>query len=134
MPMPKEWTEEEDSRLRFLWAGELTGTKIGEAMGKTKNAIIGRANRLGLPPRKKGTILQRIEKINENRDLIRGVGDPNKRGDFSYCQYLDGNTFCHHPIDNRQQFAFCDTHMKVAFVAGSARRKKSTPINHRYAR
>lgn len=127
------WTEEQDNQLKKLWATKLTSEEIGEIMGKTKNAIVGRANRIVLPPRKKGMLKQRVEKIEERRDLIRGVGDPEKRGNMNYCQYLEGNKFCHEPIDKRQ-FAFCDHHMKICFREGSALRTKAKPISYQYAR
>jgi GcrA cell cycle regulator len=48
------WTGERDARLRALWmqdAPRLSTREIGLAMGLTKNAIVGRAQRLGLPGR-----------------------------------------------------------------------------------
>lgn len=46
------WTADEDRKLTELWAEGLPGTKIGDALGKSKNSIIGRAHRLGLPLRR----------------------------------------------------------------------------------
>lgn len=45
------WTEEQDATLRQLWSDGLSTAKIGEKMGVTKNAVIGRAHRLALAPR-----------------------------------------------------------------------------------
>ena len=45
------WNDENDARLRELWAQGISGTAIGAAMGLTKNSIIGRAHRLKLPKR-----------------------------------------------------------------------------------
>ena len=45
------WDEAADARLRELWAGPLSTSAIGAAMKTTKNAVVGRAHRLKLPPR-----------------------------------------------------------------------------------
>ena len=46
------WTAERDATLRRLWARpELSTRLIGEIMGPGKNAVVGRAHRLGLPGR-----------------------------------------------------------------------------------
>lgn len=45
------WDADADARLRELWAGPLSTLAIGAAMGVTKNAVVGRAHRLKLPPR-----------------------------------------------------------------------------------
>lgn len=63
----QKWTPEEDARLRDLWiADELSISAIGNRLGRSKNAITGRALRIGLPrkespivrtgPVKKGTV------------------------------------------------------------------------------
>ena len=43
---PSPWTPELDAELRRLWAEGHSGTAIGDAIGMTKNAVIGRAHRL----------------------------------------------------------------------------------------
>jgi GcrA cell cycle regulator len=47
------WTSEKTERLRVLWAdANLSGSQIARMIGaKSSNAVIGRANRLHLPPR-----------------------------------------------------------------------------------
>lgn len=47
------WTHEEDQKLTELWGTALRAKAIGDMLKKTKSAIIGRAHRLALPPRKK---------------------------------------------------------------------------------
>jgi len=46
-----EWTEETIERLRALWAEGLSTAEIGRRMGISKNAVVGKAHRLNLPPR-----------------------------------------------------------------------------------
>jgi len=51
MAAHKPWTPEMLAELRRLWHAGVSGTKIGLTLGMTKNAIIGKARREGLPPR-----------------------------------------------------------------------------------
>jgi GcrA cell cycle regulator len=46
-----EWTDESISLLRTLWQEGLSTAEIGRRMSITKNAVVGKAHRLTLPPR-----------------------------------------------------------------------------------
>ncbi|WP_193360681.1 GcrA family cell cycle regulator [Komagataeibacter medellinensis] len=46
-----EWTEETIARLRDLWQQGLSTAEIGRQLSVTKNAVVGKAHRLGLKPR-----------------------------------------------------------------------------------
>ena len=46
-----EWTDETIARLRDLWAEGLSTAEIGRRMGISKNAVVGKAHRVGLEPR-----------------------------------------------------------------------------------
>lgn len=45
------WPEERIELLRALWAEEHPASEIGRRLGTTKNSIVGKAHRLGLPSR-----------------------------------------------------------------------------------
>mgnify|MGYP001462244104 CR=1 FL=1 len=45
------WTEERLEELKKLWAQGLSISQIGEALGVSRNAIAGKAHRMGLPKR-----------------------------------------------------------------------------------
>ncbi len=45
------WTAEEDRRLAILWAAGWSTASIGADIGRGKNAVCGRRQRLGLPER-----------------------------------------------------------------------------------
>ncbi|MBM3554435.1 MAG: global cell cycle regulator GcrA-like protein [Alphaproteobacteria bacterium] len=45
------WTDEKVGQLTKLWDEGLSTAAIGERLGITKNAVVGKAHRLGLPPR-----------------------------------------------------------------------------------
>jgi len=46
-----EWTPERISALIALWNEGLTTSEIGNRLGITKNAVVGKVHRLGLPKR-----------------------------------------------------------------------------------
>ena len=46
-----EWTEEAIAKLRTLWAEGLSTAEIGRRLSISKNAVVGKAHRLSLPPR-----------------------------------------------------------------------------------
>ena len=45
------WTAEMDARLATMWGAGLSSARIGAELGLTKNAVIGRVRRKGLPAR-----------------------------------------------------------------------------------
>ena len=45
------WTDERLGELKKLWAEGLSISQIGEALGVSRNAIAGKAHRMGLPKR-----------------------------------------------------------------------------------
>lgn len=46
-----DWNDETIARLRALWDEGHSTAEIGRRMGITKNAVVGKAHRLTLPPR-----------------------------------------------------------------------------------
>lgn len=50
----KPWVASDDAILTGYWALGLSASEIGRKMGITRNAVIGRAHRLGLSSRQKG--------------------------------------------------------------------------------
>lgn len=72
------WTEARDNMLRKLWNAGKTGKQIAILMGLTRNAVIGRAHRLGLDKRA-NPIKADANEIARNRKLgleRRRNGDP----------------------------------------------------------
>jgi len=51
MPRDNDWAEETIARLRAYWDEGLSTAEIGRRMNLSKNAIVGKAHRLQLPPR-----------------------------------------------------------------------------------
>ena len=75
MPAKKPWTPELIEELREAWASNQSATKIGAKLGYSKNAIIGKARRLGLSPRDSrfaADIATKVE-TQADRDLIASM-------------------------------------------------------------
>ena len=112
------WTEDRLAKLRELWDKKLSITKIGEELGVSRNAVAGKAHRLGLEKRQspiKPSIKPKTQK-NEWDEASRGPkplrlvlrslewsrnkclwphGDP-KNLDFKFCgePVLSGKPCC----------------------------------------
>jgi len=94
------WTDERIEQLRQLWAEGRSASEIAETLGGvTRNAVIGKAHRLGLSgrpspikrvPRKGANILALTERM-----CKWPVGDP-RDNDFHFCgkQTSPGVTYC----------------------------------------
>lgn len=83
------WTDERIDRLRQLWGQGMSASEIADVLGDiTRNAVIGKAHRLGLsgrpsPIKKKPVRGATILSLNE-RMCKWPVGDP-KHADFHFC-------------------------------------------------
>ena len=110
------WTDERLEELKKLWAKGLSISQIGEALGVSRNAIAGKAHRMGLPKRpspisKPKAEKPKVEPVVEEQDLplrleLRQLvwsrskccwptGDPKKNG-FVFCgdTVVPGKPYC----------------------------------------
>jgi len=113
------WDEDKLNKLRKLWDDGLPITKIGNEIGVSRNAIAGKAHRMGLPKRnspisKSGDPRKNQETINSDnireqlplKIMLRDVewsrnrccwpiGDPKLPG-FSFCgtSIIPGRPYC----------------------------------------
>ena len=110
------WTDERLEELKKLWAQGLSISQIGEALGVSRNAIAGKAHRMGLPKRPSPISKPKAEKpkaepVVEEQDLplrleLRQLvwsrskccwptGDPKKNG-FVFCgdTVVPGKPYC----------------------------------------
>jgi GcrA cell cycle regulator len=78
-PPTRRWEPAEDASLSELWlANQLSASAIGERIGRTRNAVIGRAARIGLPLRVPPTVIRsarsalppRPPPLNHDRDPV----------------------------------------------------------------
>lgn len=47
----RAWSYDEETELRALWGDGVVTAKIAARFGRSRNAVIGKANRMGLAPR-----------------------------------------------------------------------------------
>jgi GcrA cell cycle regulator len=110
------WTDERLEKLKELWAQGLSISQIGAALGVSRNAIAGKAHRVGLPKRPSPISRPKVEKpkvdmaaVTENLPLrleLRQLewsrskccwptGDPKKNG-FVFCgdPVVPGKPYC----------------------------------------
>ena len=110
------WTDERLEKLKELWTQGLSISQIGEALGVSRNAIAGKAHRMGLPKRPSPISRTKVEKpkvvmpeVAENLPLrleLRQLewsrskccwptGDPKKYG-FVFCGdvIVPGKPYC----------------------------------------
>ena len=87
-----EWTEVLCDELKAMWHEGLSTRVIGQQLGCSKNSVIGKAQRLGLPKRPRCIVRGRKKK--KKRNGI--VAPPPRRAEFSVwaprtCQFIEGS-------------------------------------------
>lgn len=107
--MPFEWTSERTEKLRNLWSQGISARKIASTLGDglSRNAVIGKAHRLGLS------------------ESLGGKSQNRKKAAFSLtpseklCQWPIGHPnekkfhFCGKPIFRDRPY--CETHCMMAY-------------------
>ncbi len=71
-----DWNDETIARLRQLWQEGHSTAEIGRRMGVTKNAVVGKAHRLALPPRPSPIRREAAEGHVPRRSATRRVTGP----------------------------------------------------------
>ena len=113
------WTDEKDLKLRNLWSEGLTTGEIGKRLDVSKNAVVGKAHRLGLKGRpspikrqKKVAAPKKEKKVFTLTDLSSQtcrwpIGDP-KHDDFHFCGATGG-----------PGKSYCAEHCAAAYVGSN---------------
>jgi GcrA cell cycle regulator len=118
--MTAEWTPERIAALIALWNEELSTSEIGRRLGITKNAVIGKVHRLGLPRRRPSVLTEPEPAQVIKLDALRSgmcswpLGDPEKEG-FHFCgeQAVSGKPYC-------------TKHCAVAYIRTGKDRRQTT--------
>lgn len=102
-----EWTEERVEKLRTLWLSGLTARQIADRLGDvTRNAVIGKAHRLGLSQRPQ-PVKRKLEPApmpsRSERSCQWPIGHPGS----------DGFKFCGKTASAGRPY--CDEHCQVAY-------------------
>ncbi len=101
------WTDEKILELKSLWSEGLTTGEIGKRLGVSKNAVVGKAHRLGLKGRpspikrqQKTAAPKKEKRVFTLTDLSSQtcrwpIGDP-KHDDFHFCgaTVVPGKPYC----------------------------------------
>ena len=125
------WDDEKIGRLKKLWSEGLTTVEIGKRLGTSKNAVVGKAHRLGLKGRPSPIKRQDVKVAPAKKPEIRiytltdlsaqtcrwPIGDP-KHEDFRFCG--KGVIACK---------PYCGEHCATAYVGSG----KSAPRNNNNA-
>ena len=107
-PVVSVWDEERLGQLTKLWAEGLSITQIGLRIGVSRNAVVGKVHRMGLPKRQ-SPIARSDKPFEPKRRRLPAlslaewdrsscswpIGDP-KEADFKFCgeKALDGRPYC----------------------------------------
>ena len=121
------WTEERLATLRILWNEGLSISQIGQKLGVTRNAVAGKAHRLGLPKRQSpisvsGTPSRNKAKKNEEdgSDLPLRLALRKISWSRSKCVWPSGDpkttnfSFCGEPIEPGKPY--CYEHCVLAYT------------------
>ena len=154
------WNESNVARLKELWDQGLPTAQIGKLLGFTKNAVVGKAHRIGLerrpspirrtavkPDRKKArspiipklnfeTINQEAKKIPKEQQSFQPVvkniiNTHSKRG----CEWPEGHPdesdFKFCGIERYEDKPYCQKHCAVAYVIPEKEEAERQQINQR---
>jgi GcrA cell cycle regulator len=79
-----DWNSESVDKLKELWQAGLSITKIGIKLGTTRNAVVGKAHRIGLT-RRPAAVAPPARALGVSAGGCKWpIGDP-KSPDFTYC-------------------------------------------------
>jgi GcrA cell cycle regulator len=118
--MQNDWTPERTAALIALWSEDLSTAEIGRRLGITKNAVIGKVHRLGLPHRRPSPKAKPEPVHGLRLDGLRAdmccwpIGDPS---DASF-------HFCGEHVATGKPY--CQRHCAVAYVRSKDRGAAST--------
>lgn len=130
----QKWHEEEDRLLTELWRDEsIPAATIGERLSRSKNSIVGRAHRLGLPMRKTGPYAGRPRRLKrmDSKPIVvsppavpepskpwEPIGIPLLEAEAYHCRAIVGKDerglalFCGHYTPLAGRLSFCAYHLK----------------------
>ena len=112
------WTAERIAELKRLWAAGTPTAEIGRRLGVSKNAVVGKAHRLGLAARpspiKRNDVTLISVVVDGDRPCQWPFGDPS----------ADGFHFCGAPVLVGKPY--CPAHCDLAYVRADRRTDRRT--------
>lgn len=82
------WTTREEALLTAMWRGGKALKEIVIATGHSKNAVMTRRAKLGLPPRYNARVSARMVKVSVSEDLRRKLGIAAERFNSTISNYV----------------------------------------------
>ena len=127
--MAVDWTEERVETLTNMWLGGSTARQIAESLGEgvTRNAVIGKANRLGLSKPSKSSETRRQRRTEVKKAVLEmpeggatiltltsstcrwPIGDPGEE-DFRFCGAVA-----------KEDGPYCEFHARLAYQPPASR-------------
>ena len=120
-PPKFDWTDERIARLKEMWEAKDSAAVIGAEFGITRNAVLGKVNRLGLethkavPRKPKEPSRPRIRLYDKgprkSPTVAKAIEQPVPQcAPVSFMEL--GDHSCHYPVTDDHPFMFCgaDTH------------------------
>ena len=113
--MPYEWTLERITRLKNLWQDGMSSRDIAQKMGEglSRNAVIGKANRLGLSASSRAKVSSKVSEV--KKAVVLPPDTPMRKK----CQWPFGDPatdnfyFCEQPtLESRP---YCKEHCALAY-------------------
>jgi len=132
--MSEEWTPKRVSALIALWQEGLATSEIGRRLGVTKNAVIGKVHRLGLPKRqspiqsREGEVVRR-RKVRKTEAPAEGEVIRLDQLSYGMCSWPYGEPgtdefrFCGRSVVPDKPY--CAEHCERAYVRSAKDSKKS---------
>ena len=124
-----EWTDAKCDQLRELWASDMTAADIGVKLRVSKNAVAGKAHRLGLPSRPSSII---HTGISHRAVRVRGPTLPGVAVGIASqvapmpsprtCQWIEGHRpftpdmFCGRPVIHG---SYCAYHHRRCYIGAT---------------
>ena len=68
------WTDDRLEQLKSLWSKGLSITQIGQEIGVSRNAVVGKVHRMGLPKRQSPIVVWTVDLVLSCLVQYDGVG------------------------------------------------------------
>ncbi len=124
------WTDDRLEQLKALWGEGLSITQIGLKLGVSRNAVVGKVHRMGLPKRQSPIVRRSNPKL-DDRPIQRRRAVPLtlEQWDRNTCSWpigdpkTDNFSFCGSTVEPGRPY--CSQHCAVAYTSVREKDKSS---------
>lgn len=128
--MSVDWTPDRVNTLMALWGEGIPTSEIGRRLGVTKNAVVGKVHRLGLPKRNSPIKAEAKPAVKKETPQSQAVAMDSLRPGM--CRWPEGEPgtenfhFCGQPIVPEKPY--CAHHCERAYVKSSKEKKSNRAV------